>query len=204
MKPKQQQQIPTKEIARIAKQVYMRNSEQKHFFVNSGSSALTFTSACVLFPLSQIAQGNSDATRVGDEINCERLRVSARLLGGTNSTMIRMIIFVWKPLASSTVPDTQLLIYNTISQDYLPVLSAIDPKVVPSQARILFDKTYGTVANVYNSPVCPLVDLNLKGLHQQFTGTTYSTNALYMLLYYQATASTGTYVYDSALTYRDS
>lgn len=188
----------------IARRIIERATEDKHWFTNSGTSALSFYANGTLIPLSQVPQGNSDATRVGDQIQAKHLRVAVRLVGqGTNvATVMRVIIFRWKPLSTSTLPLPQTIIYETMAQDYQSVLSALDPKVIPSQALILADHSVyvdqpyevGDGFKIFNLPL---------RFEQVYTGDTYCTNALYLLLIAQGATSASSYVYNSQFTYKD-
>ncbi len=192
------------EVSRIARRIIERETEDKHWYNNSSTSALSFYANGTLIPLSQVPQGNSDATRVGDQIKAKHLRVSLRLVGqGSNTaTVMRAIIFRWKPLATSTSPLPQTIMYETMAQDYQSVLSSFDPKVVPSQAIVISDFTcyvdqpyeVGTGFKVFDLPL---------NFEQVYTGDTYCTNSLHLLLIAQGSASASSYVYNSCFTYKD-
>jgi len=197
--------VTAAEVAQIARRISMRQAASKHFYVNSGTTSTNFLAAGALFPLSQVATGTSDSTRVGDEIRAKHLRLNFRFVGQTSNlaTMIRLVIFRWKPLASASIPAIATVFYESMAQDYQSCMSALDPKNVPSQAIIIRDKTiYTTAPYVNNPPSETLFEIPLD-FPMVFTGETYSTNALYAVIVNMGSASASTYNYNSQITYTD-
>jgi len=197
-------QVTTAEVIRIARKISERSIETKHFYTNSGTSALTFVAAGTLLPLSQVGTGTSDSTRVGDEIRAKHLRVAMRLVAQASSTptAFRVIVFRWKPLASASIPASSSVLYESMAQDYQSALSALDPKNVPSQAIILRDELILSTSPYVNTPSGGVWDVPLD-FPMIFTGETYSTNAIYLLLVGMGATATSSYVYNSQFTYSD-
>ncbi len=165
---------------------------------------MSLLAAGALLPLSQVPQGNSDSTRVGDQLRAKHLRVALRLVGQTanTATVIRAVIFRWKPLASASIPAIASVFYESMAQDYQSAMSSLDPKNVPSQAIILADHTAFITQpyDIASGYKCFDLPLNFE---QTYTGDTYCTNSIFMVLVAQGASTSSSYVYNSAFSYKD-
>lgn len=192
-----------KQIKKVVKAYIKKESETKYLITDSTTSAINFNYAGAIVPISQIAQGDSDDQRDGDQVRLQELKMKFRVLNvtATSDRVIRVIIFRWKPLATASLPTAQTILYESISQDYLTAMSSIDHKTVPSQAVVLYDKYFGA-----RTPENPgwfgNIKINLRNVEQLYTGTTYATNQLYVCFYSQSSAN-DTYVFHAELMYKD-
>lgn len=200
-KAKTTKKTDKRSLTKLVRNVMLRQAEDKHFYVNSGTTAVTYLSSAAIIPLTQIGQGVSDNERIGDQIRLNKLRLHIRLVAQASNilTVFRFIVFRYKPLATVTMPYP---LQENLSLDYQSSLSHYDHKLVPSQMVILKDVIEGGI-QPYTNPFVRRYVINLKNVEQVYTGATYSTNAIYLLLIGMSTTSTSSYVFNSEIQFND-
>jgi len=191
------------QVARIARHVVDRQIEDKHLFTSSGTTSIPLSSPGTMYALSQIGQGVSDNQRVGDQVRLKELQIRMRI-GSTSTTIgcFRYLVFMHKGLADSTHPIAQSPIYEAVTQDYLTALSPLDPKYFPSQGKLFADVLYG-ISTTGDSQYTKTLVIPLRDIMQTYTGSTYSTNSLYIVFYGQTVTTATGFSFDADLVYRD-
>lgn len=107
--------------------------ETKEHHVNSGTSADSINNQGTLYFLSNVTQGTSDATRIGDEITLQRLNMRLRIVASANPPdVMRVIIFRWKPKTYFTTFSFSMseILYDYLNtgQDYQNAMSSYNNK----------------------------------------------------------------------------
>lgn len=124
-------------MAQIAGAVITRRNE-KHHFGKSGTAEVVDYAGVVVRDLSNVAQGQTDITRVGDELYISSYQL--RYVGKANSTdgknLLRVILFQW----SSNSTPTAANVISTMNSERTP----ISPFLHDNRGlyRILYDRTH--------------------------------------------------------------
>lgn len=120
-----------------------REAEDKYFDTVGGGGAAVTYNGTTPFSITDIAQGASDTSRVGDALVAKRLRwrsLATYNLSATQSASInilRLVVFVWKPFFADVAPTVAKVMTYTgtqyAAQSYL-THDGID------QIKVLFDQ----------------------------------------------------------------
>jgi len=114
MRRKAAQSLPiqsTVQLRKLIRNEIARNEEPKHFDVlNSGTAGIAGSG--VLY-LSSMAQGSTDITRIGDQINLKSLQFRFDSIYADNTNFMRLIIFQWVGDAVTDVPTINAVLEST-------------------------------------------------------------------------------------------
>ncbi len=128
-----------KAVLTIAKGVVGRRLEKK--FVET-SGILSVSTAPLIVPLTSIAQGTTDTTRIGDIVHVRNLDVRYSLIGADNTNFTRLIIFQWKEDDAVGLPQAGDVLQDTVTRPWLsPIYHDL-----PSRMNVMYDKTFTTGA----------------------------------------------------------
>lgn len=216
---KRMRETLSKRVAKIQKQLVLRKPEVKTY--QNRNTAGTFTySGDIATPLTGIAQGYSDGTRVGDQLRLRnmRLKMLITLPFGTNApTLNRVIVFQLKnnPDSVITVGSTiNLLLDSTGVGTLTAPLSPYDANN-RNAYRILYDKVFplqvpaGAGTSASCSAALKYLDLNIKfpkgGQVVEYSPATgaITKNETYIMVI-SNTSSSQSWVFDSMTYYTDS
>ncbi len=194
-----------REVDRAVRRALRSEAEEKYLSTNTTSVPVNVSASGYLLPVSQIASGTSNSQRVGFKVRLSMLELRARIvpLTASTATVARLIVFAWRELATATEPAIQDLMYETTGQDYLTSLSPIDPRTAPSRAIIFHDELITHSTN-WQAPWIVDRKISMRDLEQVYTGTTFSTHAVYVLFIGQAAAANQPITIDTMLHYFDS
>lgn len=104
-------------VAKIAKNAVQRMSETKIFETDIDNTVLHTTSVCI--PLSGIAIGSTNITRIGDEITVRSLHLQGEVRSNITdniATAIRLILFQWHPTDGTAPVNANILRGATIGR----------------------------------------------------------------------------------------
>lgn len=150
-----------------------------------------------IISLTDIDQGVTDSTRVGDSVMLKSLEFNFWAITGSANSIMRVITFVWKDLTPPTIGDVLLSTGSSAVAPLSPLSTDED-----LARRILSDDLFFlNPADLTNHVGRINVKLNLK---VQFEGgTTDGRNKVYVLLISSASANYPTLGYWSKLEYSD-
>lgn len=194
-------------LTNIVDQVVRRTSELK-FYPITGSTTFPVAGTYYADQLSDVAQGTTDQTRVGDRITAKSLTFRFTLsdfslsLTANSQNFVRVLLVQWYPLVSSTPAITDIL--HTSS-----VLSS--PNHDKRQMyRILYDRCLPLVGGeVPTNHYYRTVQIKIPRSHRQLqynSGTTDCTNGLYVfaIAATQGAGVTAQLYWNSCFRYYDS
>lgn len=161
----------------------------------------TVSTAGTVFAISDIAQGQSDITRIGDQLTVKHIDirgVAAFTAAADTFNFVRLILVKWNELGVPTVPD----ILQTVGiSSYLShyVMDTMRMK----RFTILHDKTYSVVLNEQIAHWRIKKNVNIKVSYN--LATTNSSKGLFMILLSDSNVSLHPYVgFVSRVLYNDS
>lgn len=193
-----------RQVAEIAKSVVHRHIEDKHFYTDSTTTPYAFAAAGAIFPLSQIIVGQTDSTRIADQVRLKALVLRIHV-SSTNATVgsFRFLVFAHKGLCSGSLPSVESPINASISQEFLTAMSPTDPRYFPAQGRLLKDE-FNSCSSTNPTQITYTWYIPLRDMPQTYSGATYSTNALYLAAYGQSVSTAmPLYRYSAQLIFKD-
>jgi hypothetical protein len=179
------------QVRQMIHSIVDHEAEDKFFdVVAPGGGAVDYNG--VIVALSDVPQGTTDLTRIGDSLTVKRLRISsltvynASVTQSTSINIMRMIVVAWKPFYASVAPTVGTIMTYTgatyAAQSYL----THDGK---NQFKVLFDQT--VVLDSFHKPT-HLFRADLKLNHiisYKNASTTNQSNGIYAL--YISNAASG-------------
>lgn len=173
-------------------------------FISTGGNGIT--SAGQIYPLTDLLQGNTDITRIGDKATGLSLQLRwtiepPNLANQERNLLFRMIIFIWKDDTTPVLAD--ILNVSAVVQQAQYFLNH-DRRV---KRKVLLDKEYmfnafsdGTnIWSMFNPSKAAVEYINLSKLKRGLNivnfegGTTTAINHIYMLLITDAATSINSY-----------
>lgn len=88
-----------KAITRISKRVLSTNQEHKYFDYNFNNNGVDYDGTT--FYISDIAQGDTDTTRVGDQLMPTSLLMNLALTVGDTTNLMRIVVVRWRTNVST-------------------------------------------------------------------------------------------------------
>lgn len=188
-------------VKRIVKRQVMSMNEWKHHVLDVPGDAIS-TSGQVT-DLSAVAQGDTDVTRDGDEINAHSISIRYSWTCPDTTNVVRVIIFQW-------LPDSTPVIANILN----PLTAGLETEShyntdKADQFKILFDKTqvsYQAVSAQNHSPPYVRRKLRLRKKKIKFNaGATDGSGKVYLLALTDSGVTTHpTLYFESRLNFMDS
>lgn len=189
------------QLSHVANQAVQRNAELKYFDVNATTTSST---SGVVISLSNVPQGATDITRVGDELKIRSLRVAYTVSQDTSITNFnvytrcRVVLFQWKldtsPIALDVMQSTGANVSCETPYDH-------DAR---RNYNILYDKVHvfalGASPHQHSEPVCYPTQTKMRF---EAGASTLANGALYMLFFSDTTTTLPTMAYYSRLLYTD-
>jgi len=198
--PKRKAKRPaTKGLRTFVKKVIDSQSDEKHYYFDNGSTAVTFTKAGLQYNLSPIAQGQSDNQRIADQVRLKSLLLNMRLVNVTPATglVVRVLIYRYKPLNSASVPVKGFPLESAVNIDYLTAMSPITAKA-RTDFVVLKDINF-TMDQEQSESRYYKLRINMRNVEQIYTGD-YSTNQIFLEVYTMGLL-TASIVYSGKLSY---
>lgn len=176
-----------KEILKIA---------EKKFINGTNSAGIDFSGTVT--SISDVAQGDTDNTRDGDNLYLTSLQLRWSVVLGDSTNLARIIVFQWKPNSTPTTGDILITTGSTAAP-----LSAYNHDTRQSY-RILSDSLVAlNAAETMKAGTSFVVNFPVKQIQYTGSGTT-GTNKLYLLALSDSGASSHpTFTYYYKLNYRD-
>lgn len=193
-----------KSMKKLAERLELIQSEKKYHL--TADSDTTFTVANyngIIFSVSEVAQGNTDITRVGDQLTIRSLEVSY-FFTCSASLLARIVVFQWIPNSTPTVAD--VLLNNYIGTTKAPITPySHDGRY---QFRILMDRLY----HMANGTGCDSAILADKKMVIRFpvrkiqyaSGGTTGTNKIWCIIIGNTSAASLNCLYNFKLNFSDS
>lgn len=181
------------------------NIEYKFIDVNSTSTG--YNTTATIAPLSQIAQGLTSITRVGDSFRLQTIEVRGRVFAAAAATNSVVRIIIFRDLDNDGVlpPATELMEIDSVNS------APLSPFKFNRKGRfsILYDQmmtTQSILATGVSSKEF-VYKANLSG-HVQFLGTTAASasngkGSVYIYIVSDESANTPTVAYYSRITFTD-
>lgn len=121
-----------------------RNSEKKYLDIALQSTSVSLTpTTSGYFTYTALSQGSGDTQRIGDSINVTSLHVKGYTTRADTTNIVRLIVFLWKPLSSDIAPLAGSVIdSSTWSADPTQAYYNVDRRRKPRQYKVLYDKTW--------------------------------------------------------------
>lgn len=173
-------------------------------FFDTNPSATSITTAAVIFSLSDVTQGVTDNTRVGDTLLPKRLYIKMNFVGAdVPANIMRVVIFRWNMSTVSDVPGLSEILESTAQ----PVLA---PFAQDNRQRftMLYDRTWVLNPNAASqtNSIVAMKTLKLAKKPIQFNaGTVDGMFKIYALFVSDSGAITHpTVAFSSRLNYTDS
>lgn len=208
-----------REVAKISKQVEYKAAEHKQYANGQAYVSIYGASAgSNTTHLTTVSQGNSDSTRLGDELTLKAIHLRLNIFNGQNATCnpfnnTRVIIFQYK--SPDNTPDVTKLLLNGGGTGTRNAFSSFDIDYKGTYV-VLFDETYTTHStNVANGTIpsdfsifakisVPLKYCKKRIVYQN--GTTISNNGVWLTVIgdQPSIASNPAFQYDVNVTFSDS
>lgn len=142
----------TKVQKKEVKSIIARRIEHKAFFAKQDALAVTTTG--VVFSISDVPQGQSQGTRVGDQLDVQNILINydvevgatGLIAGADQYNSVRIIVFKWKVDDGAQVPSMSNILQSTSSGVAVNRLYNWDDRELYS---IVYDKTH----TVFNTPI---------------------------------------------------
>lgn len=186
-------------VKKEVKHYEKKNTEFKQFSLSVPSFSLYGGSAgASIVHLTAVPQGNTDGTRVGDELTLNSIHIRGIIFNGVGATAnlyndVRVIIFQYNNLDNAPLA-TEVLLTNSIFGS--TVVSAYSSRQIDYLAicHSLYDKTYHVEGGVSNAANYANTGINTKHFEikvpmkwakkkiQFQTGTTGCNNGIWMLV----------------------
>lgn len=188
---------PKQEITKALKLERLRTQEIKHHFVAISSASIGWGGTLVL--LNDPATGNTDSTRIGNQIFQKSLVARLRVVPTSFYDYVeyRIICFKWIP---DTTPTPSMIVHHSGTADATLTLFNHNYK---TSYKILYDSGMRTCQLCFTSPSGPhlgnnavipyhQIILKLNGQRQQFesTGSTNSDQRIYFLFLHNTSTTT--------------
>lgn len=175
---------------KVASQAYVqrlikRNEEMKYAVIDASYSATTTPG---LYCLSNTSQGDTGGTHIGDESVMKNLelRLIASVADATNS--VRVILFRWKPNIGYVVPGAGAILKDANSPANLSSLYQEDGE---DQYQIMYDELFLLAAAGGNpEQISRRIRRNFNIRCDFLTGTSNSSNMIYLMLISDSSATT--------------
>lgn len=148
--------------------------------------------------LSDIDQGVTDSTRIGDQVILKEIEFSYWGITGSANSIMRVILFQWLDLEPPTIGDVLI----TTGGSAVSPLSLFNQDEVPSRRVIMDDLFYLNAVDKTNyvrqfKAKVPVAKCQFEG------GTTDGRGKVYYLAISSSNANLPTFGYQSKLTYSD-
>lgn len=183
---------------RAVKRLITNRMEIKHFPIYAASTSLAAAPSYI--QLTAIAQGDTDITRDGIEINLRAIVMRIAMYPGTstNGTVGRAILFQWKPDSNVDAPAATSILETSQTLDvYAPYSVATSQKY-----KILWDSIFAL--NLGAPPIVRKIRVTNMIKKLKYTSANSGTNQLYILTVNDAAVNFGTYAYGGHVEYTDS
>lgn len=193
------QPVTKSQVKQMIHSIVNYESEQKYSDLVANSSQNIDWNGIAPFALTDIAQGSSDLTRVGDELIVKKVTWSLLLKYNQTSTItnlanscnvVRVLIFAWKPFFTDVAPTAaKVLTYTgTYYACHGPLThDGIDQiKVISDTVHVLDGISQA------NKLIRGSVKLN-HAVHYKNASQSNASNGIYVLLISDAQASVGPY-----------
>lgn len=193
-------------IVKVAKEVFKRQVETKFFDVRQ-ASALPCDNSGLIFGLSAITQGTSASSRIGTEIELQKLIFKSVIYGGAPGGVFqrfsfRMVLFKLKP--DDIVAPTVGTIFNNI--DIASANAPMGMYNVDSQPDVTIIWDSGAITPPsYTVPIVINKAITLRGKSMYNTGPAApGNNKVYLVVISDSVLLTAPYFgFNSRLLYKD-
>lgn len=134
---------------------------------------------------SQVAQGTTDTTRIGDMITLNSLTMRAYFAAGDAINLLRLIIFQWYPLSdTATSPPVATDLLDDFSLSIPYIIAPFKTDYLGTRFTVLYDQTFPSVVGASNEYVVKDINVPLKYAHKKIqysAATTEATNHLWYM-----------------------
>lgn len=196
---------PSKKLATVSTvKRLIRNQQETHHHNEAGTGTECNTTGAFI-NISDIAQGDNDTDRVGDQICLKSVFGNYSLIAGSSGTLsvVRLIMFQWRMDNGAEAPALNDILFDTTNVPYLS-----NTVVDCSKFKVLYDKMHyvGPVGGDVNMIARRFSLRNFNKKLQYTAGGTNGKNQIYMLVISNnvSGATCPNFYYHARLTFTDS
>lgn len=112
MDPKKDMAVDSRQVSQIVRSIIGTRTEKKYFisFVNT-----TILNTGTVLAMSQIPQGTTDITRVGDRITLKRVDVICNIVAADATNFMRLMLVKYHPQSDPTSPPSINVFLNSVA-----------------------------------------------------------------------------------------